>query len=285
MDQFGLEQARPTILAALAEDVGEGDLTTLATVPGDRIGEATIVAREPMTIAGLGVAEMVFQTLADSIRCAHTLEDGASAGAGEILMRVTGPMGAMLTGERVALNFLQRLCGVATLTRQYVEAVAGTGAVILDTRKTTPGMRWLEKYAVRCGGGRNHRMGLYDAVLIKDNHLAALRGERPNPVAAAVTRVRRRYPGRSIEVEADTLTQVEEALDAGAEVVLLDNMTVADLRRAVALARGRARTEASGGVDLRTVRAIAETGVDCISVGALTHSARAVDLALDWVGV
>ena len=283
MDEFGVEQARPAIAAALAEDVGEGDLTTLATVPGDRIGQATIVTREPMTIAGLAVAEMVFKTLSDSIRCEHTLEDGASVGAGEILMRVAGPMGAMLTGERVALNFLQRLCGVATLTRRYVEAVAGTGAAILDTRKTTPGLRWLEKYAVRCGGGRNHRMGLYDAVLIKDNHLAALHGERPNAIAAAVARVRRRFPGRSIEVEADTLTQVVEALEAGAEVVLLDNMPVADLRRAVALARGRAKTEASGGVDLRTVRGIAETGVDYISVGALTHSARAVDLALDWV--
>lgn len=283
MDEFGAEQARPAIVAALAEDVGEGDLTTLATVPGDRLGEATIATREPVTLAGLAVAELVFKTLSDSIRCEHSYEDGASVGAGEILMRVAGPMGAMLTGERVALNFLQRLCGVATLTRQYVEAVAGTGAAILDTRKTTPGLRWLEKYAVRCGGGRNHRMGLYDAVLIKDNHLAALRGERPNAIAAAVARVRGRFPGRSIEVEADTLTQVGEALDAGAEVVLLDNMPVADLRRAVALARGRAKTEASGGVDLRTVRAIAETGVDYISVGALTHSARAVDLALDWV--
>jgi nicotinate-nucleotide pyrophosphorylase (carboxylating) len=189
----------------------------------------------------------------------------------------------MLTGERVALNFLQRLCGVATMTRQYVEAVAGTGAVILDTRKTTPGLRWLEKYAVRCGGGRNHRMGLYDAVLIKDNHLAALRGEAPNPIGAAVARVRRQFPGRRVEVEADTLAQVREALEAGADVVLLDNMPVEDLRRAVGLARGRARTEASGGVDLGSVRGIAETGVDYVSVGALTHSARAMDIALDWV--
>jgi nicotinate-nucleotide pyrophosphorylase (carboxylating) len=283
MDEFGAEKIRSAVEAALAEDVGEGDLTTLATVPGDRFGQAEIVAREPMTIAGLAVAENVFLQLSAAIRCEKLREDGESVVGGERMMRVAGPVRAMLTGERVALNFLQRLCGVATLTRQYVEAVGGTGAVILDTRKTTPGLRWLEKYAVRCGGGRNHRMGLYDAVLIKDNHLAALRGEAPNPIGAAVARVRRQFPGRSVEVEADTLVQVREALEAGADVVLLDNMPVDDLRRAVELARGRARTEASGGVDLGSVRGIAETGVDYVSVGALTHSARAMDIALDWV--
>jgi nicotinate-nucleotide pyrophosphorylase (carboxylating) len=283
MDEFGAERIRSAVEAALAEDVGEGDLTTLATVPGDRFGQAEIVAREPMTIAGLAVAENVFLQLSAAIRCEKLRVDGESVVGGESMMRVAGPVRAMLTGERVALNFLQRLCGVATLTRQYVEAVGGTGAVILDTRKTTPGLRWLEKYAVRCGGGRNHRMGLYDAVLIKDNHLAALRGEAPNPIGAAVARVRRQFPGRSVEVEADTLVQVREALEAGADVVLLDNMPVEDLRRAVELARGRARTEASGGVDLGSVRGIAETGVDYVSVGALTHSARAMDIALDWV--
>lgn len=283
MDEFGAERIRSAVEVALAEDVGEGDLTTLATVPGDRFGQAEIVARESMTIAGLAVAEEVFLKLSEAIRCEKLRVDGESVVGGESLMRVAGPVGAMLTGERVALNFLQRLCGVATLTRQYVEAVAGTGAVILDTRKTTPGLRWLEKYAVRCGGGRNHRMGLYDAVLIKDNHLAALRGEAPNPIGAAVARVRRQFPGRSVEVETDTLAQVREALEAGADVVLLDNMPVEDMRRAVGLARGRARTEASGGIDLGSVRGIAETGVDYVSVGALTHSARAMDIALDWV--
>jgi nicotinate-nucleotide pyrophosphorylase (carboxylating) len=283
MDEFGAERIRSAVEAALAEDVGEGDLTTLATVAGDRFGQAEIVAREPMTIAGLAVAENVFLKLSAAIRCEKLRVDGESVVGGESMMRVVGPVRAMLTGERVALNFLQRLCGVATMTRQYVEAVAGTGAVILDTRKTTPGLRWLEKYAVRCGGGRNHRMGLYDAVLIKDNHLAALRGEAPNPIGAAVARVRRQFPGRRVEVEADTLAQVREALEAGADVVLLDNMPVEDLRRAVGLARGRARTEASGGVDLGSVRGIAETGVDYVSVGALTHSARAMDIALDWV--
>jgi nicotinate-nucleotide pyrophosphorylase (carboxylating) len=180
------------------------------------------------------------------------------------------------------LNFLQRLSGVATLTRQYVDAIQGTRATILDTRKTTPGLRRLEKYAVRCGGGKNHRFGLFDLVLIKDNHLAALRDASPNPVAAAVQRARAQRPGVGIEVEADTLEQVDLALGAGADLILLDNMTLGQLRLAVQKARGRAKLEASGGVNLGTVRAIAETGVDFISVGALTHSARAVDLALDF---
>jgi nicotinate-nucleotide pyrophosphorylase (carboxylating) len=242
-----------------------------------------IVAREPLVIAGLAVAEMVFHQVSAALRFERLGVDGTWVGAGEIVMRVAGPVGAMLTGERVALNFLQRLSGIATLTRQYVDAVAGTGAEILDTRKTTPGLRWLEKYAVRCGGGRNHRMGLFDAVLIKDNHLAALRGESPNAIAVAVARARRRFPGFSVEVEADTRIQVGEALEAGADVVLLDNMSIEEMRLAVELARGRAKTEASGGVNLLTVRGIAETGVDSISVGALTHSARAMDIALDWV--
>jgi nicotinate-nucleotide pyrophosphorylase (carboxylating) len=282
MDESGAEMIRLAVEAALAEDVGEGDITTLATVPADLSGGVAIVAREPMTIAGLEVVESVFRQLSDHVRMVRSRRDGESVGAGDRLMRVEGLVRPILTGERVALNFLQRLCGVATLTREYVKAVGETGAVILDTRKTTPGLRWLEKYAVRCGGGSNHRMGLYDAVLIKDNHLAALRGETPNPIAAAVARARRQFPGRTIEVEADTLGQVADAVEAGADTVLLDNMTIEDLRSAVGLAHGRAKTEASGGVNLRTVRAIAETGVNFISVGALTHSARAMDIALDW---
>jgi nicotinate-nucleotide pyrophosphorylase (carboxylating) len=183
----------------------------------------------------------------------------------------------------VALNFVQRLSGVATLTSRYVQAVAGTGARILDTRKTTPGWRGLEKYAVRCGGGQNHRVGLFDLVLIKDNHLAALRHEQPNAVAAAVSRARASYPYLKVEVEADNLAQVRQALEAGADIILLDNMNAAQLREAVALAGRRALTEASGGVNLSTVRGIAETGVDFISVGALTHSAGSVDVALDFI--
>ncbi len=183
----------------------------------------------------------------------------------------------------MALNFVQRLSGVATLTAQYVALVEGSHAQILDTRKTTPGWRRFEKYAVACGGGRNHRFGLYDLVLVKDNHLAALRDARPNAIAAAVTRARKKFPALKVEVEADTLAQVAQAADAGADIILLDNMTLARLREAVRLVAGRAKTEASGGVNLRTVRAIARTGVDFISVGALTHSARAVDIGLDFV--
>jgi len=189
----------------------------------------------------------------------------------------------LLTAERVALNFVQRLSGIATLTAQYVAAVHGTGAQILDTRKTTPGWRRFEKYAVTCGGGRNHRMGLFDLVLVKDNHLTVLRGESLHPVTTAVQRARERYPALPIEVEADTVAQAVQAAEAGADMILLDNMPLEELRIAVQAVRGRARLEASGGVNLETVRAIAETGVDFISVGALTHSARAVDLALDVV--
>ena len=189
---------------------------------------------------------------------------------------------AILTAERVALNFLQRLSGVATITRLFVDAVAGTNARILDTRKTTPGWRRFEKYAVACGGGQNHRFGLFDMVLIKDNHLAALREEKPNAIAAAIARSRQAYPNLKVEVEADQLDQVQQAVEAGADIILLDNMSLEDLRGAVKLVQGRSKLEASGGVNLNTVRSIAETGVDFISVGALTHSARAVDIGLDF---
>jgi nicotinate-nucleotide pyrophosphorylase (carboxylating) len=274
----------PVIDAALAEDVGSGDLTTQAMVPLDRTGTARLVAREDLVVAGLGVAEAVFARLSGAVRCRALVPDGQKVMAGQVLMRLEGPVGPLLTGERVALNLVQRMSGVATLTRQYVEAVSETGAVILDTRKTTPGLRRLEKYAVRCGGGRNHRQGLYDAILIKDNHLASLRAERPDPVTAAVRRARAMYPGFSVEVEADTLEQVDLAVAAGADRVLLDNMNVIQLRLAVQQVRGRAQTEASGGVTLATVRLIAGTGVDFISVGALTHSARAMDIGMDWKG-
>jgi nicotinate-nucleotide pyrophosphorylase (carboxylating) len=216
------------------------------------------------------------------LRAEKSVSDSQRAEKGANLLRITGPTRALLTGERVALNFVQRLSGIATLTAQFVEAVKGTRAKILDTRKTTPGLRLLEKYAVACGGGQNHRIGLFDMVLIKDNHLIALRSEPPNAIEAAVRRAREKFPGLKVEVEADTPKQVEQALSAGADVILLDNMSLDEMRTAVFLVNGRARTEASGGVNLQTVRAIAETGVDFISVGALTHSARAVDIALDF---
>ncbi len=275
-------ECRRQVREALAEDIGAGDVTSLATVPGWRQASAVMVAREPLVLAGLALAEAAFQEVAAKVRLQRVAADGARVAAGGLLLRVRGPARALLAAERVALNFVQRLSGIATLTARYVDRVQGTGAVILDTRKTTPRWRSLEKYAVRCGGGRNHRLGLHDQVLIKDNHLAALRGAKPNPIAAAVRRARRFRPALKVEVEADTLAQVRQALAAGADQVLLDNMTPGQLRQAVALAAGKAKLEASGRVNLESVRAVAESGVDFISVGALTHSAPAVDIALDF---
>jgi nicotinate-nucleotide pyrophosphorylase (carboxylating) len=276
------QEIQRVVRLSLAEDVGEGDITTLSTVAPDAMAKAVMIAREPLVVAGLPVAEAVFIELSPALQISRTAKDGDPVTTGQSLLRISGPAQAILTAERVALNFVQRLSGIATLTRQYVDAVKGTRAKILDTRKTTPGLRQLEKYAVRCGGGENHRAGLFDRVLIKDNHLASLRDAPPNPIAAAVRRVREQYPEHKIEVEADTLEQVEQALAAGADIILLDNMNLVQLRVAIQQARGRAKTEASGGVNLASVRQIAETGVDCISVGALTHSARASDIALDF---
>jgi len=282
MESLSDEEIRHAVQVALAEDVGAGDITTLATVPPNAVAKAVMIAREPLVVAGLPVAEAVFRELSPALRITRAAKDGDPVKAGCPLLQVDGPAQAILTAERVALNFIQRLSGIATLTSQFVDAVKKTRARILDTRKTTPGLRRLEKYAVTCGGGHNHRIGLFDHLLIKDNHLAALRNQPPNPIAAAVTRAREKYPGREVEVEADTLDQVEQALEAGADIILLDNMNLVQLRVAVQQAKGRAKTEASGGVNLASVRQIAETGVDYISVGALTHSARAVDIALDF---
>ena len=267
------------VQAALAEDVGEGDVTTEATVAENAIGSAQLLVKEPGVVCGLEAAEAVFRALDPDVRFDTLVEDGTvvehSVEHSTVVARVEGPERAILTGERTALNFLGRLSGVATLTRRYVDAVAGTGVAILDTRKTTPGLRRLEKHAVACGGGQNHRFGLDDGVLVKDNHLRAA-----GSVSAAVERVRA-VTHLPVEVECDTLEQVSEALAAGADAILLDNMTVEDLRAAVALAKGRARLEASGGITLDNVRAVAETGVDEISVGALTHSARSLDVSLE----
>jgi nicotinate-nucleotide pyrophosphorylase (carboxylating) len=270
------------IRAALAEDIGSGDATTLATVPADAVAGAVMVARQPLVVCGLPLAEAVFREVSANLNPTRSAADGQHVAKGQVLLNIKGPARAILTAERVALNFVQRLSGVATLTARFVEAVAGTGAQILDTRKTTPGWRLLEKYAVQCGGGVNHRIGLFDRILIKDNHLAALRGETPNAIEAAVRRARAQFPRLAVEVEADTLEQAGDACQAGADMILLDNMSNQDLRAAVRLIDGRAKTEASGGVTLATVRAIAETGVNFISVGALTHSAPAVDIALDF---
>src|SRR5919106_2309897 len=261
--------------AALAEDVGEGDVTTEATIDADASGEAALVLKEPGVVCGLDVAEAVFRALDAEVRFERLVETGTLVGSATAVARVSGPLRAILTGERTALNFLGRLSGIATLTRRYVDAVAGTGAAILDTRKTTPGLRVLEKHAVAVGGGRNHRLGLDDGVLLKDNHLRV-----SDSIGEAVERARA-ATHLPVEVACDTIEQVSEALDAGADAILLDNMTPDGLLAAAVLVGGRARLEASGGVTLENVRAIAETGVDEISVGALTHSARSLDVSLE----
>jgi nicotinate-nucleotide pyrophosphorylase (carboxylating) len=282
VDELDPSQIRAAVKQALAEDIGAGDVTSLAAVPEQAQAWAVMRARENLVLAGIAFVEVAFAELSSATRTSRISRDGEHVKAGASILEVRGPARALLTAERVSLNFVQRLSGIASLTSQFVEAVKGTNAKILDTRKTTPGWRLFEKYAVRCGGGTNHRTGLFDMVLIKDNHLAALRNEKPNAIAAAVKRARSAYPGLKVEVEADTIEQVEQAIAAGSDFVLLDNMDLEQLRTAVRLAGGRLKTEASGGVDLASVRAIAETGVDFISAGALTHSARAVDIGLDF---
>ena len=261
--------------AGLAEDIGAGDVTTDATIPADAVGVADLLVKEAGVVCGVRVAETTFRALDPDIRFEAIARDGEVVEPPAVVARISGSERAILTGERVALNFLGRLSGIATLTRRYVDVIEGTDASVLDTRKTTPGLRELEKYAVACGGGRNHRFGLDDAVLVKDNHLRAA-----GSVSAAVELVRA-ATALPIEVECDTLDQVAEALDVGADAILLDNMSLDQLREAVVLTGRRARLEASGGVTLDTIRAIAETGVDEISVGALTHSARSLDVSLE----
>jgi nicotinate-nucleotide pyrophosphorylase (carboxylating) len=267
------------VTAALTEDAAFNDLTTIATVVSDRRARATVTARERGVIAGVPLALEAFRRLDPKVAIRVDAEDGAVVAAGAPVLFVTGHTRGLLSAERVALNYLQRLSGIASLTARFVAAVRGTKAKILDTRKTTPGWRALEKYAVRAGGGVNHRMDLAAAILIKDNHLAALDGD----VTVAVRRARELAPaGCRVEIECDSLAQVDRALGAGADIILLDNMSNADMTRAVTAIAGRAIVEASGGVTLESVRAIAETGVDWISVGALTHSAKALDLGLDF---
>jgi nicotinate-nucleotide pyrophosphorylase (carboxylating) len=263
------------VRAWLAEDLGAGDLTSEAVIAPDARCEAALLLKEQGVVCGLRVAEAVFRELDPELDWEAHASDGDLRDPGE-LVRLSGNARAILSGERLALNVLARLSGIATLTRRYLDAVAGTGAVILDTRKTTPGLRALEKEAVQAGGGTNHRFGLYDGILIKDNHLRLAPSLRAAVGDAAGT-------GSPVEVECDTLDQVHEALAAGADRILLDNMTIEELREAVSAASGRAELEASGGVTLETVRAIAETGVDFVSVGALTHSARSLDVSLEVI--
>jgi nicotinate-nucleotide pyrophosphorylase (carboxylating) len=267
------------VAAALEEDLGAaGDITTDSIVPVEAQGKAMIVARQSGVVAGLDLAEAAFNALDPEARFKRVVEDGGKVAAGGTIVQISGRTRALLTAERTALNFLGRLSGIATLTAAFVEAVDGTGARIACTRKTTPGLRALEKYAVRAGGGVNHRFGLYDAVLVKDNHIAAAGG-----IAKALERLgARKGHAVKMEVEADSLQQLEEALRFPIDAVLLDNMDAATLRQAVTLVAGRVQTEASGGVSLDNVREIALTGVDLISVGALTHSPRNLDSSLEW---
>jgi len=264
---------------ALQEDLGAGDWTTDSLIPADHQTRCAILAQAEGILCGVAIAQRVFQRLDSEVRFADALRDGARLAPDTRVLTVAGNTRGILKAERTALNFLQHLSGVATRTRQFVDAIAGTGAQIVDTRKTTPALRLLEKYAVRVGGGRNHRVGLYDGILIKDNHLTALGGD----LAEAVRRARQHaHHLLAVEVECTTLTQVEQAIAAGADGILLDNMPPETLREAVRLAKGRVRfLEASGGITLETVRAVAETGVDYISVGAITHSAPIVPMHLE----
>jgi len=264
---------------SLVEDIDEaGDVTTLATIAPDAVGACRFVTRQAGVIAGLPVVSAVFDTVSEGrVSVTEHVADGDSVQRGDVLAEVRGPVRDLLTAERPALNLLGHLSGVATATRQWVDAVAGTGTQIRDTRKTMPGLRALEKYAVRCGGGVTFRTSLSDAALIKDNHVAAAGG-----VVAAFEAVRRHYPNLALEVEVDTVDQAREVIDAGAELVLLDNMSLEDIRAVVAYSAGRAQLEASGGLRLSNAREVAETGVDYFAVGALTHSAAVLDIGLDF---
>lgn len=266
---------------ALAEDLGWGDITTEALIPSDQRGSASIIVKSEGILAGIEVAKKVFHQVDPGLRMDVLLEDGTRIKASDVIARVEGKVANILKAERVALNFLQRLSGIATETNRYVEAVEGLPVHIMDTRKTTPSLRVLEKYAVRVGGGENHRMNLGDGILIKDNHLAALRS-RGLSLKEIIAKAQQNAPKRlKIEVEVKTVPEALEAAEAGADIVMLDNMSLGDIRQAVKMIHGRALIEASGGITLDKVRAVAETGVDFISVGALTHSVKALDISLE----
>ncbi len=273
--QLPLEEIRDQVRQALQEDVGAGDITA-ALIPEGALAEARVISRERAVLCGRAWLEQSFALLDNRIRVEWQLEEGQTVEPNQLICTLHGPARALLTGERTALNFLQTLSATATATRRYVDAVAGTGVAILDTRKTIPGLRRAQKYAVVCGGGRNHRLGLYDGVLIKENHI-----EAAGSITVAVSQARSRAPAHiPVEVEVEDLDQVAEALAAGADILLLDNMGLEMLREAVSLTAGRAKLEASGGIDLSTIRPIAETGVDYISVGGLTKNLAAVDLSM-----
>jgi nicotinate-nucleotide pyrophosphorylase (carboxylating) len=274
-------QVEEIIDRALAEDLGKGDVTTEALIPGDQRGTGFIVAKKEGILAGTGAAKQVFHRVDPELKVEILLEDGARVKPGSKVVKVSGSIASILKAERVALNFLQHLSGIASETNRYVEAVKGLPVRIMDTRKTTPGLRSLEKHAVKAGGGDNHRMSLGDGILIKDNHLAALRSQGLN-IKQIVARARQNSPQRlPLEVEVGTVSEALEAVEAGADIVMLDNMSLEDMGKAVKSIHGRALIEASGGITLDNVRAVAETGVDFISIGALTHSTKALDISLE----
>jgi nicotinate-nucleotide pyrophosphorylase (carboxylating) len=282
-DLTGNPQVQQLIRMSLEEDLGDaGDVTSAALMPNAEMS-VTMVARENCTVSGLEIAEAVFLSVDPTLKTRLLAKDGDSVEAGADLLQIDGSALGVLSAERTALNFVQRLSGIATLTKKYVDVVEDLGTQILDTRKTTPGWRLLEKYAVHCGGGVNHRAGLYDQILIKDNHLAHWRRSTGKSIAEAVEEARSKAPGLLVEVEADTMPQVKRLLEAKPDWILLDNMSFAEMEACVAMCEGICKTEASGGITLDTLRGVAETGVDAISVGALTHSVRSVDIALDVV--
>lgn len=277
------ETYRGLIQQVLAEDIGSGDITTDALVPEGERGKAEVTARQRLVTAGLPLAKMVFGELDPALAVEIAAGEGVTVETGTVLLRLEGKLRPILAGERTALNILQHLCGVATETARFVERVGSGKTRILDTRKTIPGLRRLQKYAVRMGGGENHRFGLYDAILIKDNHLAVVAGAGEGKIPRAIRLAREAQPGQPVEIEVESVEEMEEALAAGAEAVLLDNFSPAELEEAVRRGKGRARLEASGGIDLGTIGDVASTGIESVSLGCLTHSAPAADLALELV--
>lgn len=281
MDALWGEQFKQVVDSALAEDLGGGDVTTRALITADEVATAYLVAKGDGVLAGLSVAAAVFHRVDSALKVEEMVSDGSMVHLGDRLAVIKGPVASILVAERVALNFLQRLSGIATETAKYVEAVSGIKALITDTRKTTPGLRILEKYAVRVGGGHNHRQNLGDGILIKDNHLVVLRS-RGEGVGEAIRKARQHSPHTlKVEIEVESVEQAREALSVGADIIMLDNMNLEDMKLVVGLAQERALIEASGGITLDNVRAVAETGVDLISIGALTHSVKALDISLE----
>ena len=280
--QIGDQTIQKAVQQALEEDVGSGDATTASVIPVDAEAIAEMRARTNLTLCGLDFARATFKQIDEGIQMTSIYKDGQRIERGDCLLRIKGRAAAILTAERTALNFVQRLSGIATITQQYVDRISHTKAKLLDTRKTTPGWRVFEKYAVACGGGTNHRFGLFDQIMIKDNHLTTLGLKHDQTIPMALEKARAMYPSLKIEIEADTLEQAAIAMDAGADIILLDNTPPSLLAKAVEANQGRCLLEASGGVTLSVITQIAETGVDYVSVGSITHSATAVDIALDF---